>query len=457
MDIKADLLVIGGGMAGLVAGMVGAEAGLKVVVLRKGQGATAISSGAVDIISYLPGADTPFASAIEGLHALSEIYPLHPYSVLGYSDEGLPSDAEKVVARVGESVNWLKEKLSGTPSALVGDLSRSLQAVTMLGSSKPTSLVQETMFAEGSDDWHDSVVLFAGFRGFPDFNPSMAAKAFLDSRLPGENKPRRIANCTLEALPFETPYNISSFELARYADREDGLLRVAKLLREHVKSTGADFVAFPPVLGLRRARANKAELEEKTGAVIFELLAFPPSVPGLRLQTALESTLNNEGGRVLIGHEAVSIDKREEHIHSVKVKTPRRTLNIIPSAVVLASGKFIGGGLRGDERGISETLMGLTVVDVDSFQTEGMRPQRLTNVMALNSEGHPLFGLGIAFDSRFRPVGPDGQPVADNMFAAGSMLSRYNYLTEKSGLGVALSTGYAAGTNAADYVKGVLS
>jgi len=456
MDIKADLLVVGGGMAGLVAGMVGAEAGLKVVVLRKGQGATAISSGAVDIMSYLPGANVPFANAIEGLNAVSEIYPLHPYSVLGYSDGGLPVDPERVVARVSEAVDWIKGKLNGSPSALVGDLGRTIQAVTLLGSSKPTSLVQGTMFVEGSDDWHDSIVLFVGFRGFPDCNSSITAKNFLASRLPGENRPRRVANCTLDVLPFGQPHNIYSFDIARYMDREEGFAELAKTLKDHVRSTGADFIAFPPVLGLRRARANKFELEDKMGAKVFELLAFPPSVPGLRLQNALESALSTDGGRLLIGHEAVSFEKKEGHIDSVAVKTPQRTFNIIPAAVVLASGKFIGGGIKGDETGFVETLVKLPVVDVESYQTAGARPQRYTNILALSPEGHSLFGVGVAFDSMFRPTGTDGQPVADNVFAAGSILSRYNYSAEKSGLGVALATGYAAGANAADYVKGAL-
>ncbi|MHA1850554.1 MAG: FAD-binding protein, partial [Candidatus Thorarchaeota archaeon] len=54
MDIEADLMVIGGGIAGLVAGTIAAEAGLNTVLLRKGQSATAYSSGAIDVIGYVP-------------------------------------------------------------------------------------------------------------------------------------------------------------------------------------------------------------------------------------------------------------------------------------------------------------------------------------------------------------------------------------------------------------------
>ena len=56
MDIETDVLIIGGGMAGLVAGITAAQAGTNTIIVRKGQGATVDSSGAIDIAGYLPGA-----------------------------------------------------------------------------------------------------------------------------------------------------------------------------------------------------------------------------------------------------------------------------------------------------------------------------------------------------------------------------------------------------------------
>ncbi|MEE8566641.1 MAG: FAD-binding protein, partial [Candidatus Bipolaricaulota bacterium] len=55
MNLEADIVVIGGGMAGLVAGIRATEEGMRTVLLRKGQSATAYSSGAIDVIGYLPG------------------------------------------------------------------------------------------------------------------------------------------------------------------------------------------------------------------------------------------------------------------------------------------------------------------------------------------------------------------------------------------------------------------
>ena len=47
--MNVDVLVIGGGMAGAVAASKAADSGQEVAVVRRGYGATALSSGAIDI------------------------------------------------------------------------------------------------------------------------------------------------------------------------------------------------------------------------------------------------------------------------------------------------------------------------------------------------------------------------------------------------------------------------
>ncbi|RDE14641.1 MAG: anaerobic glycerol-3-phosphate dehydrogenase subunit B [Candidatus Thorarchaeota archaeon] len=454
MDIETDLVVIGGGMAGLVAGSVAAEAGLDVVLLRKGHGATAQSSGAIDIIGYVPGATAYLMNPVEGLHALSAMCPFHPYSALGRSQEGVPSDPGRVVSRVHSSVQWLKDKSSGSCGALKGDLEENIQAVSLLGTSKPTCLIQETMWNDTPPS-HDSVILFAGLRGLPDFNPSSAVKAFMANRPYGEEGPRKAVSCILDVSSSGKPFNLSQIEIAQFVDHDAGLSALANSIGGQVLKTGADYVAVPPILGVERARENRRQLEEMTGATVFELTAFPPSVPGLRLQTSLEAVFRKADGRLLAGHEATEVRQAGDLVQVIAARAPRRTIEIRSTAVVLASGKFLAGGLVGDERGVRESLMGLPIVDSDLIPTGDSRPQRLTGVIPLSPEGHPLFGVGLAFDSSFHPVAADGSPIAQNLFAAGSVLAGYNYAVEKSGLGVALATGFAAGANAAAYVKGV--
>ncbi|MHA2003344.1 MAG: 4Fe-4S dicluster domain-containing protein, partial [Candidatus Thorarchaeota archaeon] len=184
---------------------------------------------------------------------------------------------------------------------------------------------------------------------------------------------------------------------------------------------------------------------------MFELVALPPSVPGFRLQRAMDRAFKNAGGTLLIGHQARSAVFKNDMIESVVAQSPRREVTISPKTVVLASGKFIGGGLEADENGIRETVLDLMPVTTNLHPAEEVRPVYHTNVFSLSPDGHAVLGAGLAVDMDFRPIDADGVERAKNLFCAGSILAKYNYSLEKSGLGVALSTGLAAGRRITPY------
>lgn len=51
-----DVIVVGAGFSGLIAAVRARERGRKVLVLARGHGLLALSSGCIDILGYLPGA-----------------------------------------------------------------------------------------------------------------------------------------------------------------------------------------------------------------------------------------------------------------------------------------------------------------------------------------------------------------------------------------------------------------
>lgn len=456
MDMECDLLVIGGGMAGLVAGTLAAEAGLSTILLRKGQSATAYSSGAIDIIGYLPDASEPFSTPEEGLAAIAGLYPLHPYSIIGYVDGIKPEDVvDEIVGRTRDTITWLKEKLKDTIAPLSGDFKSNIFPITILGTTKPTCLVQKTMYSEDLQTREDSVLLFTGFSGNADFNPSVAAKTYLEDRIAIGEPPRKVGHCTLQVSPFGKPYNVSSVEIARHLDHERSIEDLATQLKPQVEQLGATHVAVPPVLGIKTAMDNKKKLEDQIGAEVFEMLGFPPSVPGLRLQLALEEMYRTNGGKMLVGHEATSYIKTEGRITKVSAKAPRREMNIEAKAFILSTGKYIGGGLSGDENGIRETVFGLMTV-TDAYHSAGeIIPSRYTNRIAISPEGHPINSCGLTLDPHFRPINEDGVEWASNLYSAGAVLAGYDYSIEKSGLGVAAVSGFSAAKHAIDFIKEV--
>ena len=456
MDITTDLLVIGGGMAGLVAGTVAAESGLTTVLIRKGQSATAYSSGAIDLIGYLPEATEPFATPEEGLFALSKLYPLHPYCVIGY-DEKIEVDKilDAIIDRTKTTVEWLTKHLEGTMAPLIGDFDSNIHPITILGTTKPTCLIQKTMDCGDLEEREDSVLLFVGITGYAAFNAGAAAKTYLENRIASGKPPRKVAHCIVDITPFGKPYNLSSKELAKHMDHEKTVENIAEQLKGHIEQTGATHVAFPPILGIQNALRNKTKLEELIGATVFELLGFPPSIPGQRLQKSLDTIFEKAGGKLLPGHEAISFERENGRLKSITAKAPRREILIDAKATVLASGKFIGGGIYGDEQGIRETIFGLMPVTGDYHSAEDIVPSRHTTRLSISPMGQPVQECGLSVDPSFRPVDEEGVEWAENLFAAGAVLAGYNYSVEKSGLGVAATSGYNAARCAIDLIKEV--
>jgi glycerol-3-phosphate dehydrogenase subunit B len=71
----------------------------------------------------------------------------------------------------------------------------------------------------------------------------------------------------------------------------------------------------------------------------------------------------------------------------------------------------------------------------------------------LNPAGQPFNAFGIDVDQRLQPVDFQGEVVYSNLFAAGGIIAHGDSMNEKSGGGIAVSTGYWAGKYAAECAK----
>ncbi|MFO7835442.1 MAG: anaerobic glycerol-3-phosphate dehydrogenase subunit GlpB [Candidatus Thorarchaeota archaeon] len=455
MDFDCDLVVIGGGMAGLVAGSIAAESDFDVVALRKGQSATAYSSGAIDVAGYMPESCFPFSSPIEGMISLAGTHAFHPYGFLEDVSSAVREESNQSNYRIAEAISYLKNRLQKSPAALHGSLNNNFEAITMLGTTKPTCLVQKGMNPGNLMSDSDSCLLFAGFSGHQDFDAEVAARTFVDNQLSGQIPPQKVAHCELSVSPHGSKQNISSIGLARHFDHGgDGLEPMLNELTHEAESVGATHIAFPSVLGLKHPHKIRRNMEEATDATVLELLALPPSVPGMRLQRSLDEMFKKSGGSLMIGYECKPKSFEESNLRSIEISGPARSLSIETKAIVLATGKFIGGGIAGDKDGLSETVFDIPVVTEKYESASHTPPRELTKRVAVSEEGHALYGCGVPVDSSLKPVGRNGKPVGKNFFCAGSVIAGYRYPTEKSGLGVALLSGYVAGKQVAQYLEG---
>jgi glycerol-3-phosphate dehydrogenase subunit B len=409
----ADVVVLGAGLAGLVAAVRLAEAGLRVVTVAKGHGSLRLSPATIDILGYRP---EPVASPAAELPGFAETHPDHPYALI----------SPDVLA---ESVRWLKEHVD--TYAYVGDPSANMLLPTAIGVPRPSAVVPETM--AGGDLRGVGPVAIVGLGVLKDFHATLAA----------ENLQAATTACgrTVEARavrldpPTDGHADVGALALARLF--EDAAFRgaVAAELRAAVR--GEEAVGLPAVLGMDQARSVWTELQQAVGRPVFEIpTAVPPSVPGMRLARALQDRLRRAGGRFVLGAQATGPELRNGQLAGVQVRSAARVTPRMCRWVVLATGGLASGGIEVDTSGVvSERALGLPV-DSPGPDQAGFDPSYLGE--------HPMETVGLRVDGTLRPVGPDGAPVYPNVYAAGAVIGGARPWREKSGDGISLSTGYLA-------------
>jgi glycerol-3-phosphate dehydrogenase subunit B len=420
---RADVAVVGAGLAGLSAAIRLAETGARVQVLATGHAATHWTPGGIDV-GAVPGAATSQDAVVQ----LAGV-PGHPYAFLAPE---LPA-----------ALAWLRNVLASEGLNLVGGVGDPLRAIpTSIGATRIAAILPDAMAAALPPWAPDEVLVVCGLAGFRDFWPEAIADGL---RRPGswrgQQPPARIEAISVELPELAGRHNLSSLDLARLFDdpawRAIALDAIGRAIQErwHGHGGGPGRVALPAVLGLNDHPAVLAAARERLPLAPFEVALVPPSIPGLRRFAALRATLRRYGGRLQVGeavHGSIGPDGR---VAKLRAPAAARELVVSAGAVILATGGIAGGGLLADRPGsLTEAVLGLPV--------DGPAAEAWLLNDPFDPAGHPLETVGIRTDSRLRPVAPGaaGQPLAENVRIAGSLLAGQRYLRERCGDGVALAS-----------------
>jgi glycerol-3-phosphate dehydrogenase subunit B len=153
----------------------------------------------------------------------------------------------------------------------------------------------------------------------------------------------------------------------------------------------------------------------------------------MRIFRHLREWLIQRGVTFLLGHSVLKANLNAKRCERIEVSHPPLSQSYSADRFILATGRFIGGGLKADEENIFEPLFNLPLLQ------PGSRDNWFTNSF-FNS--HPIHKAGILTDSAFRPVNEKGEQLLDNVWIAGSILAGHDCIQEKSREGVEISTGY---------------
>jgi glycerol-3-phosphate dehydrogenase subunit B len=422
---RVDVLVVGGGLAGAVAALEARACGASVLVVRRSPGATALSGGAIGVapdLDALP--DDPLLgrrSPLESARRLAARRPGHPYAWLGIGE------LEEALGFAAANFSELLEPPDGRPRFLAHVSGGVAECALCLRSQAAGDLRR----ARG-------LVAVIGFSGHLGFDAGLVASAV--TRLTAAGGP---AVAVAEAIAFTGPADgaLRPVELARALEPPGAAEALGAAIRAALPR-GASVALVPPVLGLDPASRVHARVEAAAGLPVAEVVADPPSVPGLRLDAAVMARLAGAGVEVVIGGVGPG-------------GGPGRAVRIGETLIearswVLATGRFVGGGVarRG---GLVEPLLGLPVLASEAgaagLALAGRPPSLLT--FRKRTVAQPLLAAGVAVDQACRPLDEAGRPVGERIFAAGAIIGGHEHAADGTGLGVAILSGWLAGRGAA--------
>gem|GEM_PF-97450 len=449
MPDSADILVVGGGFSGLMAAVFAAREGRRVRVLSRGQGALAVGGGTIDLLGYVPGRAAAVRAPFSAMEALGAD---HPYRLAG-------------IPMVRQALDGFLQMClaAGYPYEMEGgaEAPRNRRLLTSIGAMKPSCAVPSSMSMQGAEAAEE--VLVVGIEGLKDFFPRLAVPGI--ARYLKGNVIPVLLRCPEKLAPMlevggkSVPSrDVSTLDVANMLEERDGRAWFVDRLRRHpafARLRGKrGMILLPPVLGTKPLPDVQKALTEALGCPVFELVAPPPGVTGLRLRALLMAELRRLGVDLVMNAFVVRPEytpgrSGAMHVAAVQVESGGRLRRCEASAFIMATGGIYGDGIEVTPSAVRDRVFGeaapvsSALKPVDAGWSE---PAAYPDFAAGYS--HAFARLGTRVGADFRPVTENGLVTLENVFYAGRALGGHDPAAEKSGNGVALVSAFACAVHA---------
>jgi glycerol-3-phosphate dehydrogenase subunit B len=412
---KYDICIIGAGLAGLAATLFAVNQGLSCAQVGH-TGEINFSSGHLDLLGVHPvGEKNVLTDPWAGIDAMVHAIPDHPYAKLSKED---------IQTAFHELLSFLKK----TGLTYHRRMNHNSTVLTSLGTTRQTYCVPHTMWNGVAALKKKPPCLILDIRGLKGFSARQITTA-LQGDWP-ELLTGRISFPGMDHLN-EVYMEHMANALILKENREKFAQEVLPLIKD------AQIVGMPAILGLYRTQEVVSDLEELIGVPIFEIPTIPPSVPGLRLKEAFERGLRAKGVQYFSQTRVLSVRGNGERDFELDIGRKMTEDTVQARGIILASGRFIGGGLYADRQRIKETIFDLPVhqpVNRAEWHRRDM----------LDPRGHPVNRAGLEIDDSFRPLNSSNRPAFRTLFAAGSILAHNDWKRLKCGAGVSIASAFGA-------------
>ena len=407
----SDTIVIGSGLAGLMAALTSAKQGRRVTLLTTGAGSLSLNSGVIDVLGF----DENHNFVESPREAIQKLPEDHPYRKIG---------VDMLEKAVDAFLAFTREY--GFPYG--GSLDRQIMVPTAVGTLKPTCLAPRALDGSGFDGKEKAVIV--GIAGLKDFYGDIIR----DNIRPLLGEAMRYELVTVDT-GMMGGRDLTTLDVARWLDREEGMTALANALKPHA-GAGTVFL-LPQILGTRGDDRAKA-LRETLGSEVLETTCLPPSVNGLRLQRIFRQALTDLGVEMVEDTKVLRAAQSGGKCTAVVAQAAAREKTYEADKFILATGGFYSGGITmRDFEQPKEMIFDLPVWFVPG-------EENWSNEQLFSDKPQGFAKTGIRTDSSLRPVDDKGRTVCDNVYVVGRNLGGYDFCFEHSGNGVALASAYKA-------------
>ncbi|HBQ30407.1 anaerobic glycerol-3-phosphate dehydrogenase subunit GlpB [Mitsuokella multacida] len=410
--IQSDVIVIGGGMAGMIAALASAKDGKRVTLLTYGEGTLPLNSGVVDILAY----DSRHQYVRDPMAAIESLPEDHPYHRIGRK-------------AIEEGITFFREVMAAHGLPYAGTFEQHLLVPTAVGTLKPTSFAPRSLAGSRGFKGRRKIVVIS-IRGLKDFYGSIMLENL--KKALGEHRSYEIAVVDPQ---LGGGRDITTQDVARWLESDRGGHDFVTQLR----SRGGSDVLFivPQVLGLKDGALHE-ELEERLGTSLVETTCLPPSVNGMRVQRILRDALRDAGVDIVENTRVVGSKVEDGRAVSVLAQGAARKKEYRADCFILATGGFYSGGITMREFDQpQEVVFNLPVSFVRG-------EENWANDKLFSNQPQGFARTGIMTDEAMRPIDAEGHAVLENVRVCGRMLAGYDFCFEHSGNGVAISSAYKA-------------
>ena len=412
---KYDLAIIGTGMAGMAAAVFAVNRGIPSVIVGS-LAESWFTGGLIDLMGVHPiESGKTWRDPWAAIKAVAEDIPDHPYARLPKGD---------INAALQEFYAFLSD--AGLPYRFEDD--RNSRLMTAFGAIKTTHGVPQTMWPGVEALSSKAPCLIVDFKGLKGFSASLLAER-LKAEWPG------LKTLSIPSIYGDQVQEINPVPLAQDLEIAEYRQKLAGIIKSHVKEV--EFVGLPAVLGIHQPDQVTAELCELLGKPVFEIPAMPPSIPGMRLKEAFLRSLPANKVDCLFQKHVLKATPTSAGEFLLDIGRTEHEASIRADAVLLATGRFLGGGLQSDHAAVKEGIFDLPVLQPQN--RELWHGDRL-----FEPGGHAINQAGLETDDMMRPLNANGRPAFEKLFAAGIILAHQDWTRMKCGSGLSVATAYGA-------------